>query len=130
MKSFKFSLYVHPFEQQIRHFDLLFSLTKSFRPSKRISKDWNFIKVLDEYVYIYSQFGFTFKMVCKLVSGHLYFSRFTVNMYNEITGCAYDEDMIRDYSLYIYEVNTSHKIRIVSFDKNMPEMVYNSTKLV
>lgn len=103
MTDLKVHLDVTTTNGQLIRFDKVLRLTSSFALSKMLPNGWNFYRIYNEFVFECASDGVVFRLRCRKERGKLYLSRVNVYAFNEYTGVAYDEDLIFNFNLYIFD---------------------------
>lgn len=112
---------------QIVRINKVLRLTSSFALSKMLPNGWNYYRIFNEFVYECSSHGVMLRLRCRKEKGNLYVSHVDVYAFNEYTGIAYDEDLIFNFNLYIY--NTA-KVTLGGFWINKFTPVYKYCRYI
>ena len=123
MTDLKVYLNVTTKDSYVFRIEKTLSLTSSFTLSKMFPNGWNFYRIYNEFVYECVSDGLKLRLCCRKERGNLYLSHVFVYAFNALTSLAYDEDLVYDYDLTIYDVSREIPVR-VWLDKFTPVYKY------
>lgn len=103
MTDLKLILDVTTTNGQVIRIDKVLRLTSSFTLSKMLPNGWNYYRICNEFVYECVFDGVKLRLRCRKERGNLYLSHVDVYAFNECTGVVYDEDLIFNFNLYIFD---------------------------
>ncbi len=104
-------------------------LTSTFTLSKMLCNGWHFYRIFNEFVYEIAFDSIQLRLRCRKENGNLYLSHVYIYAINELTGLAYDEDMISNFELSIYDYSKQIALRN-RIDELTPAHVYRRFILV